>query len=63
MRCGVYALFILNTNDEGFFAPQVDNGNALCELLLIVQEQHRKALAARCEHLYIKEVSDHAKAP
>ena len=39
---------------RAFSRHKSTNGNALCELLLIVQEQHRKALAARCEHLYIK---------
>lgn len=47
---------------RAFSRHKSTNGNALCKLLLIVQEQHRKALAARCEHLY-KAVSDHAKAP
>ena len=37
---------------RAFSRHKSTNGNALCELLLIVQEQHRKALAARCEHLY-----------
>ena len=48
---------------RAFSRHKSTNGNALCKLLLIAQEQHRKALAARCEHLYIKEVSGHAKAP
>ena len=48
---------------RAFSRHKSTNGNALCELLLIVQEQHRKALAARCEHRYIKEVFGHAKAP
>ncbi len=39
---------------RAFSRHKSTNGNALCKLLLIAQEQHRKALAARCEHLYIK---------
>jgi|GEM_PF-2519514 len=39
---------------RAFSRHKSTNGNALCELLLIVQEQHRKALAARCEHLIYK---------
>ena len=48
---------------RAFSRHKSTNGNALCGFLLIAQEQHRKALAARCEHLYIKEVFGHAKAP
>ena len=40
---------------RAFSRHKSTNGNAPCELLLIVQKQHRKALAARCEHL-IKDI-------